>query len=543
MPEVDYERLEMAHLTPRQSVDLSAQETNHGPYAWSGLDDFNKPNSQSITTHDELLASDSRSIGETSATCAKLSIVSPKPTSKSISSTLGSWWREIVAMIISIASLVSIAAVLLVYQKRPLSDWQFRYLPNAVVSQLVTISRSALMFSTASSVSQSIWVHVQQKPRSLIDFQSFDDASRGPFGAALMLAHATRYCLPALLGSFITIATLLMESFTQQILRFPLRPDLDKLNGTYPTTQYFAYAPNQYLASDAAVNSSIQAAIVDSIFGNPPADGFTENMGIETWTDIATSVRLNAGVANSTLISFASLTWSGPDFVAPPNITECSLSWVDSHDLEYSYHWDAGSSGWEWFVFEATGNGLPPGSNSTFTVHQGNLESLQTFVQGVLNLGNSIQYTQSETLLASSGKFDFGILMLNNPTTSDMSNSLAKGLTNIIRNMTTPYANKVLGKTHIQVQYIQVRWQWLTLPAAVVFLGLLLLIATIIQSHRSASMVWKSSPLALLFHPLHGWTDEELSRDSRSDMVDSAKRMRGQLLHTEDSGYRITRAS
>lgn len=88
---------------------------------------------------------------------------------------------------------------------------------------------------------------MRQEPRSLVEVQSYDDASRGPFGAALMLAYATRYCFPGLLGSFITVATLLMESFTQQVLQYPLRSDLGETNGSFPVTQYFVYARYQQL--------------------------------------------------------------------------------------------------------------------------------------------------------------------------------------------------------------------------------------------------------------------------------------------------------
>lgn len=131
--------------------------------------------------------------------------------------------------------------------------------------------------------------------------------------------------------------------------------------------------------------------------------------------------------------------------------------------------------------------------------------------------------------------------MLNDPTISDMGDSLAKGLTNIIRNMSTLYTNQFPALSYVQVQYIQVRWQWLIFPASIVILGLFLLVFTIVQSHLSATEIWKISSLALLFHPLQGWSDEDLNKDGRSEMMESAKLMRGQLVYTEDAGYRMVR--
>jgi hypothetical protein len=121
-------------------------------------------------------------------------------------------------------------------------------LPNSVVSQSMTVSRSAPMFSTASCIGQLAWLHIKRKPQALSDLQAFDDASRGPAGAASMLAFPTRYRFPAMIGSLITIATLLMEPFTQQVLQFPLHSLTIKDTASYPITQFYAPVPNAALS-------------------------------------------------------------------------------------------------------------------------------------------------------------------------------------------------------------------------------------------------------------------------------------------------------
>jgi hypothetical protein len=145
-------------------------------------------------------------------------------------------------MIISICSLLSVAVVLYKWQGQPLSSWKLRYLPNSVISQLMTIARSTLMLSTASCISQACWLFMHRKPRNLIGIQVFDGASRGPAGAAILLLKQARSTL-AILGAFITIATLLMESFTQQVIQYPLRNDVGPTSGTFPVTQFYAPAP------------------------------------------------------------------------------------------------------------------------------------------------------------------------------------------------------------------------------------------------------------------------------------------------------------
>ena len=163
----------------------------------------------------------------------------PRPKSNN---GLKAWWLEIVSMSISIGSLVSIAVVLSGWQDRPLSSWRFRYLPNSVISQLMTITRSTLMLSTASCISQSCWLLLRRKPQNLIGIQTFDGASRGPAGAAILLFTQFKSII-ALLGAFITVSTLLMESFTQQVIQYPLRVDVGTTPGTFPVTQFYAPAP------------------------------------------------------------------------------------------------------------------------------------------------------------------------------------------------------------------------------------------------------------------------------------------------------------
>jgi len=113
------------------------------------------------------------------------------------------------------------------------------------------------MFSTASCVSQISWLHIQQKPRALSDLQAFDGASRGPAGAVAMLAFPTRYCVPAIVASLITLATLLMEPLSQQVLQFPVQDLVVLQNATYPTTQMYAPAPKEDMSKSHSSEEGI----------------------------------------------------------------------------------------------------------------------------------------------------------------------------------------------------------------------------------------------------------------------------------------------
>ncbi|KAG9759986.1 hypothetical protein KCU73_g3111, partial [Aureobasidium melanogenum] len=542
-------------------------------------------------------------------------------------SVIRSWWREILAIMLSIASLLSAVGVLLAYEDQPLSSWEFRYLPNTVVSQLTTICRSALMFSTASCVSQLSWLHIQEKPQALSELQAFDNASRGPAGAISMLAFPTRYRMPALVGSLITIATLLMEPFGQQVLQFPLRDDLVKGNATFPTTQIYAPVPEavvaaaESLTSDLTVDTQTQAAIVNSIFGVPSANPYTclTNSSC-SWNDTVTlgvcslctnvtsatimscsspdqigyfcnyttpggyafqtssdndgetsqyTTRLNTSTQttstqtnNSTeaaLIGFATVVEGL--FDRTPDITECTLSWcakvyrnitaqgssffaqIEEHPLSYKGYWFEQSTNDPVYEMYEASPGFPTSFNATFTLQAANTNSLSTFLNGLLSTGSVMQYTGEQPDDAYT--FSIGTAMLSNPSISYMADNIAAGLTNTIRNLTNLTNDYIIqnhGDSTVQVQYIHVRWAWLSLPASIVLLGLLLLLITMTESRRANALIWKCSPLALLFHPLQGWTNGELDHRSKDEMEKCAKSMRGQLLPGDDVGLRIVKS-
>lgn len=72
---------------------------------------------------------------------------------------------------------------------------------------------------------------------------------------------------------------------------------------------------------------------------------------------------------------------------------------------------------------------------------------------------------------------------------------IAQSLSTNIR--TYGQGNHAFGITSKPETYISVQWQWLTLPACVVFLCIFFLLATIFQN--GGMEAWKSSSLALLW--------------------------------------------
>jgi hypothetical protein len=134
---------------------------------------------------------------------------------------LDTWFPEAVAMTFSATCMLGIAAVLRVYEGKASTTKPYGITLNAMVSVLATASKSSLFYAVASAVSQLKWCWFTQR-RKLQDLQSFDDASRGPWGSMTMLCSLRTKSF-ASVGAAVIILALAFDPLLQQILHYPAR--------------------------------------------------------------------------------------------------------------------------------------------------------------------------------------------------------------------------------------------------------------------------------------------------------------------------------
>ena len=137
------------------------------------------------------------------------------------------WWWELSGMVLSLVSCLVIAIVLSSYGGKPLSSWPYPVAPNTLLSIFVTVSKIALLLTVSGCISQLKWIYFDHGTQCIHDVQRFDDASRGPWGSLTLLLNLKlkdvlfRYgsgARLAALGAIITIATLAVDPFAQQVL-------------------------------------------------------------------------------------------------------------------------------------------------------------------------------------------------------------------------------------------------------------------------------------------------------------------------------------
>ncbi|PVH92340.1 hypothetical protein DM02DRAFT_700264 [Periconia macrospinosa] len=154
--------------------------------------------------------------------------------------------------------------------------------------------------------------------------------------------------------------------------------------------------------------------------------------------------------------------------------------------------------------------------------------------------------------LESYGKEDIINLFLANDTKSHLTR-LSKAITTYIRSQSkedqmypsiyekptnisieASFAGPVEGFTQTIEVYVAVRWAWLSFSGVLLVVTWAFFILVMISSAKKSVVVWKTSPLALLYHGLHADSVRELRGDVEEKTMNlTAKQIKVQL---RDSG-------
>lgn len=128
------------------------------------------------------------------------------------------WSMEIIATVVSLASLLVITILLYIYDDQPVFHWHEITL-NALVSIFATISRLSLVVAISSSLGQAKWNWFVREPKMLLAVDTIDTASRGLFGS-LRLVWQMRCSAWVVIGAWAMIGIAAFDPFIQQLLAY-----------------------------------------------------------------------------------------------------------------------------------------------------------------------------------------------------------------------------------------------------------------------------------------------------------------------------------
>ncbi|KAF1933737.1 uncharacterized protein M421DRAFT_52650 [Didymella exigua CBS 183.55] len=215
------------------------------------------------------------------------------PTNKRPRFSVWDWVWEFGASIFSLGSLAAVVAVLAANEHKSLANWTFVFgiSLNTLIAILSTLSRTALMVPVASCISQLKWIHLISASRPLCEVQVFEDASRGPWGSFGLLWKLHVRAKLATWGCVITILTLAMGPFAQQLISYPLR-NVVSGRATFYTSHVYDSAYGQPRGTRGATASTMgpkmQGAMLNGLFNLSSPMQYTCSTGNCQWDDFST---------------------------------------------------------------------------------------------------------------------------------------------------------------------------------------------------------------------------------------------------------------
>jgi len=111
---------------------------------------------------------------------------------KGVGSDSYSWALVLVALLLSIVALGCVIGLLRRFDQRPIDEWPMAVSLSTIVSILASIARASLAFAIGACIAQGKWNWFAGRTDSLIAFDRFEDASKGPWGCLRLLPTVAR---------------------------------------------------------------------------------------------------------------------------------------------------------------------------------------------------------------------------------------------------------------------------------------------------------------------------------------------------------------
>ncbi|KAH7093059.1 hypothetical protein FB567DRAFT_514554 [Paraphoma chrysanthemicola] len=139
------------------------------------------------------------------------------------------WLFEILSWLISALCMAAVVVIYVYISDRPMSGVSMSITAANVLGK---VASAALIVPTSEALGQLKWNWFHSS-KAMWDFEIFDKASRGPWGAALLLFRTKGRSLAAL-GALLIVLLLAIDTFFQQVIDFPSRWALQSAMSSIP---------------------------------------------------------------------------------------------------------------------------------------------------------------------------------------------------------------------------------------------------------------------------------------------------------------------
>ncbi|KAI0440412.1 hypothetical protein F4803DRAFT_527211 [Xylaria telfairii] len=245
-------------------------------------------------------------------------------TSRRIGSYIRWWYLDIIAVVISFASLGAIIGILVAYNGKSQSAWPSDVLTiNGLVAILATVCRGSFMISVGSALSQEKWNRFAGAKNALGEFSLFDEASKGSWGSLKLLSRF-KVTHPGCLGAALTVLALAFSTFSQQLIIFESNvlseaptPMASVPRSTYVNTvNGVGNAFNPTLSTKLAIYNGFMSSTITYPSASCPTGNCTwpviPTMGVcGSCVDLTSEIKVNKSTSSFCAVTVGSLNLTG----------------------------------------------------------------------------------------------------------------------------------------------------------------------------------------------------------------------------------------
>lgn len=132
------------------------------------------------------------------------------------------WWAtEMLALFGGVLCLIAIVIILWRADGRPAPQLPLNTNLNTIVAFLASLAKATFVMAIVEGLGQLKWVwFMSSRPRPLIDFQVFEEATKGGWSSWKLLFQFKGFC--ASFGALILVSGLMTSTFTQMAITYPV---------------------------------------------------------------------------------------------------------------------------------------------------------------------------------------------------------------------------------------------------------------------------------------------------------------------------------
>ncbi|KAF4456622.1 hypothetical protein F53441_1280 [Fusarium austroafricanum] len=467
-------------------------------------------------------------------------------------STYG-WGLELLSSFTTLALFTGMVAIFCSMSNKPYSEWPFSISLNTTIAILSTACTAAMMHNVSAFIGQLKWLHFKQSAQSVYNVERFDEASRGPYGAILLIFKVPWNL--ATLGALITILRLGFSPLSQAVVSLE-----SKMLDVPSNSSTFGYAhaydrnrtggPQGEIPPDTQMQSAILQGLYDissiPVFNCGGACLWRDShisLGFKsTWrpemrddlnynfttpgnvtlttqhvrTDSQTTFRINATRTYkqqddimTSLDDIAKIavwrSWYDTSFNATDiNITECTVGFTayeysraEANGSTFSFgkvaEMDIQHTNWSW---DDTPKKTHFVSNKSSNLPPFKISIID--IEALLDFFESTTF-QSEFVSGSHANKNPGLsaALGGSVNLTRAFENMAVGMTDYLRS--GPNEKLAQGVRRESQIFVFIRWYWLIGPAILELAALIFAICSIVSTARKHEVpLWKSSALVLL---------------------------------------------